>query len=177
MTKLDFQPVSESPKLISTTMVNFLKSHQLLNQVKVAPIDPQYADGVELSQHYDVQLDHELNCLIFKGERNGQAKYAAVVVPSGQRVNAGAVLKHAMDASKVSFADLPVVLKQTKMDFGSITPVGLPDNYQILIDQNVKKLGQVIVGSGKKDSKMMVSSKTLLSLPNAHSVANLAKPA
>lgn len=172
---LHFQPASDQLNLITPTMADFLQKHKLLTKVQVAEIDPQYADGIKFSKKYNIDLANELNCLIFQGERNGKPKYAAAVVQSGKRVNSGAVLKHAMDASKISFANLSEVLQQTKMELGSITPVGLPDNYQILIDQDVQHLNTVIVGSGKKNSKMLLNVDVLLGLPNVKLIANLAK--
>lgn len=79
-----------------------------------------------------------------------------------------------MDVKKVSFAKLDDVIHQTDQEFGSITPVGVPESYQILIDSRVKKMPNVILGSGQVNSKLMTTRQTLESLPNARYVDGLA---
>jgi prolyl-tRNA editing enzyme YbaK/EbsC (Cys-tRNA(Pro) deacylase) len=97
------------------------------------------------------------------------------VVPYGKRVNSGAVLKHAMDATKPSFANLDDVIAMTCMEFGSITPVGLPDDWQVLIDSSVKELDEVIVGGGRVDAKFKTTPQILAQLPHAKFVDQLTK--
>ncbi|MDK4679238.1 YbaK/EbsC family protein [Kingella negevensis] len=53
-----------------------------------------------------------------------------------------------MDAKKVSFAPLPEVIAATGMEFGSITPVGLPENWAVLIDSSVLQLENVMISGG-----------------------------
>lgn len=118
---LEFVSVASHPEYVAPKMLSFLKSHELTDKIQVAQIDPQYADGEKLSETYGVDINQELNCLAFAGKRDGQIRYAAVVVLYGKRVNSGAVLKHAMDATKPSFANLDDVIAMTCMEFGSIT--------------------------------------------------------
>lgn len=152
---LEFVSVASHPEYVAPKMLSFLKSHELTDKIQVAQIDPQYADGEKLSETYGVDINQELNCLAFAGKRDGQIRYAAVVVLYGKRVNSGAVLKHAMDATKPSFANLDDVIAMTCMEFGSITPVGLPDDWQVLIDSSVKELDEVIIGGGRVDAKFV----------------------
>ena len=56
---------------------------------------------------------------------------------------------------------------QTGMEYGAITPVGLPPGWAILIDKKVADSDYVIIGSGIRKSKLAVSGKFLASLPNA----------
>lgn len=172
---LEFVSAVQHPEYVSPQMLLFLKTHELTDKIQVAQIDPQYADGEKLSQAYDVDINQELNCLAFAGKRDGQIKYAAVVVPYGKRVNSGAVLKHAMDATKPSFANLDDVIAMTGMEFGSITPVGLPDDWQVLVDSSIKELDEVIVGGGRVDAKFKTTPQTLAELPHAKFVDHLAK--
>lgn len=62
----------------------------------------------------------------------------------------------------------------TGMEFGSITPVGLPNNWQVLIDEAVLQQGNVVIG-GLVKAKIMFSSKVLAQLANVNVVAGLAK--
>lgn len=172
---LEFVSVASHPEYVAPKMLSFLKSHELTDKIQVAQIDPQYADGEKLSETYGVDINQELNCLAFAGKRDGQIRYAAVVVLYGKRVNSGAVLKHAMDATKPSFANLDDVIAMTCMEFGSITPVGLPDDWQVLIDSSVKELDEVIIGGGRVDAKFKTTTQILAQLPHAKFVDQLTK--
>jgi prolyl-tRNA editing enzyme YbaK/EbsC (Cys-tRNA(Pro) deacylase) len=55
----------------------------------------------------------------------------------------------------------------TAMEFGGITPVGLPDGWPILMDRAVLAAGEVVIGSGIRGSKLLVSTADLLALPGA----------
>ena len=64
----------------------------------------------------------------------------------------------------------------TAMEYGGITPVGLPADWPILVDVNVIDRERVIVGSGIRGSKLLVATEVLPSLPNAE-VLDITKPA
>jgi len=62
------------------------------------------------------------------------------------------------------------------MEVGGITPVGLPDGWPVLVDEAVVSAGEVVVGSGLRRSKLLLTGEDLLSLPGAQALA-LASPA
>ena len=57
------------------------------------------------------------------------------------------------------------------MEYGGITPVGLPADWPILVDQNVADQQRVIIGSGIRGSKLLASSDVLAALPAAEVLA------
>jgi prolyl-tRNA editing enzyme YbaK/EbsC (Cys-tRNA(Pro) deacylase) len=59
----------------------------------------------------------------------------------------------------------------TGMEYGGITPVGLPEDWPVLIDVNVTAQERVIIGSGIRGSKLLVSTGVLASLPGAEVMA------
>jgi prolyl-tRNA editing enzyme YbaK/EbsC (Cys-tRNA(Pro) deacylase) len=61
------------------------------------------------------------------------------------------------------------------MEYGGITPVGLPPDWPILIDLNVIDQESVIIGSGIRGSKLLAATDVLASLPNAEVLA-ITKP-
>jgi len=61
------------------------------------------------------------------------------------------------------------------MEYGGITPVGLPDDWPILVDRNVIDEDRVIIGSGIRGSKLLAATEVLASLPNAEVLA-ITKP-
>lgn len=61
------------------------------------------------------------------------------------------------------------------MEYGAITPIGLPASWPILVDKAVADSKQVIIGNGLRKSKLAISGKTLASLPNTQILEGLGK--
>jgi prolyl-tRNA editing enzyme YbaK/EbsC (Cys-tRNA(Pro) deacylase) len=61
------------------------------------------------------------------------------------------------------------------MEFGGITPFGLPEGWPVLVDDAVVTAGEVVVGSGIRGSKLLVTGKDLLRLSGAQRLV-LAQP-
>ena len=61
------------------------------------------------------------------------------------------------------------------MEFGGITPVGLPAGWRVLVDRAVADAPWVLIGSGARRSKLVVRGADVAALPGAE-VADLALP-
>jgi prolyl-tRNA editing enzyme YbaK/EbsC (Cys-tRNA(Pro) deacylase) len=68
-------------------------------------------------------------------------------------------------------------VEATGMEYGGITPLGLPADWPILVDAAVIDIPYVIVGSGVRRSKIAIPGEALVALPNADVVDGLARPA
>jgi prolyl-tRNA editing enzyme YbaK/EbsC (Cys-tRNA(Pro) deacylase) len=62
----------------------------------------------------------------------------------------------------------------TGMEYGGITPIGLPADWPVLIDPAVLDPESVVIGSGLRRSKLLLSPKLLTELPRADVVEDLA---
>lgn len=173
--KLAFRPVTENDPLLPSSVYAYLCSHDTDHAVQCAEIDPAFADGDALSREYEIPQEMELNCLVVEGSRGDSVHYAAVVVPYGKRASMNAKVRGPLDAKKVVFADLNYVTEATGMEYGSITPVGLPEDWKILVDSSVFDQEYVIVGGGLVKSKIMMPSQFFRRMPNCIVVEGLAK--
>ncbi len=63
------------------------------------------------------------------------------------------------------------------MEYGGITPIGLPDDWPILVDAKVADLPYAVIGSGVRRSKIVIPGKVLAAWPGAEVVENLGRPA
>ena len=90
----------------------------------------------------------------------------AVICGRSQRVDRQSQgARRRLGARKVSFAPRGTATADTGMEYGGITPVGLPDGWPVLIDSAVTALPWVLVGSGARRGKLIVPGKALLALP------------
>jgi prolyl-tRNA editing enzyme YbaK/EbsC (Cys-tRNA(Pro) deacylase) len=53
------------------------------------------------------------------------------------------------------------------MEYGGITPVGLPAGWPILVDRAVVDTPWLVIGSGRRRGKLIVPGKVLGALPGA----------
>lgn len=170
---LDFQSIKENQDLVSTSVYAVAADSDIL----VGKIDPQYMNGTALSDHYDVNLEDGANCVVVRGKRGETKTTAAVIVPVGYRADLNGLVCELLDAKKVSMAPLDDVLAETGMEYGSITPVGLPETYRILIDSRLMQKEKIIVGAGKQIAKLLVPTAYFRTLPNVEVIDGLSAPA
>jgi prolyl-tRNA editing enzyme YbaK/EbsC (Cys-tRNA(Pro) deacylase) len=59
------------------------------------------------------------------------------------------------------------------MEYGGITPIGLPESWPVLIDGLVAKSPGVVIGSGIRGSKLWLPGHCLAELPAAEVLPGL----
>jgi prolyl-tRNA editing enzyme YbaK/EbsC (Cys-tRNA(Pro) deacylase) len=63
------------------------------------------------------------------------------------------------------------------MEYGGITPLGLPDGWPVLVDAAVVEAPQAVVGSGLRRSKLVLPGAAVADLPGAEVLPGLGQPA
>ncbi|CAN5748133.1 YbaK/EbsC family protein [soil metagenome] len=169
---LDFKPIGECAEIVTDSVYNAAVGTEIL----AGRIEPEYMNGSALSDHYDVGIEDGVNCILVRGKRGEERTTAAVLVPVGYRADLNGIVCERLGAKKVSMAPLEDVIQETGMEYGSITPIGLPDTYKILIDSRVIEKEKVIVGGGRQISKLLVPTVFFRTLSNTEIVEGLANP-
>lgn len=141
----------------------------------VTEIDPDLADTAALCEAYQVAMDVSANCVVVAGTRGGVTRYAACVVLAITRADVNGLVRKRLDARKASFAPMDDAVARTGMEYGGITPVGLPPEWLLLVDEAVVATPQVVVGSGVRRSKLVLPGASLGGLPHAEIVADLGR--
>ncbi|WP_328665681.1 YbaK/EbsC family protein [Streptomyces sp. NBC_00328] len=137
-------------------------------QIVYVETDPEWADTAVFVEHYGKELlDTSANCVVVAGKRGGETTLAACVVLSATRVDVNGVVRRQLGARKASFAPMDLATGETGMEYGGITPVGLPGDWPVLVDSAVVELPYVLVGSGRRRGKLLVPGKAFTELPNA----------
>ena len=164
-------PVNEAAELVGNTVKEYLQENDLNSGVWVSKIDPELADTAAFCEHYDIGMDISANCVIVEAKRADRVWYAACLVLATTRADINGIVRRQLDARKISFAPMDTAVSLASMEYGGITPIGLPNDWPILIDENVIKQQRVIIGSAVRGSKILVSTEVLASLPNAKVLA------
>ncbi|MEV6616303.1 YbaK/EbsC family protein [Streptomyces sp. NPDC051051] len=130
--------------------------------------DPRWADTAVFVEHYGRELlEQSANCVVVAGKRGAETTLAACVVLSTTRVDVNGVVRRRLGARKASFAAMDTAVGETGMEYGGITPVGLPAAWPVLVDSAVVDLPYVLVGSGRRRGKLLVPGKAFAELPGA----------
>jgi prolyl-tRNA editing enzyme YbaK/EbsC (Cys-tRNA(Pro) deacylase) len=145
-------------------------------EVYVVEIDPQLADTAQFCAAYDVRPEISANCVVVAGRRGGEQRVAACMVLATTRADVNNVVKRRLDVRKASFLPMDEAVAATGMEYGGITPIGLPAGWPVLVDGAVAELSWTVVGSGVRRSKLALSGATLASWPGAEVVDGLARP-
>ena len=146
-----------------------------LDEVGVAEIDPELADTAAFCERYDVALAESANCVVIAGRREGEPRYAACVVLATTRADVNGMARRQLNVRKASFAPMADAVAQTGMEYGGITPIGLPAGWPVLVDAAVAATPAVVVGSGLRRSKLILAGADLARLPGAVVLDGLAR--
>jgi prolyl-tRNA editing enzyme YbaK/EbsC (Cys-tRNA(Pro) deacylase) len=160
-------PALYRPDLLGEPVFRALQLWSRAPEVQVAPIDPDFADTAAFCEFYDVPLERSANCVVVAGKRGGETRYAACMVLATKRADVNGVVRRHLDARKASFASMDDAVSLTGMEYGGITPIGLPEGWPVLIDPAVAAAGAVVVGSGLRASKIELPGAALSDLPGA----------
>ncbi len=147
------------------------------DQVLVAPIDADLADTAAFCEAYGIGLDESANCVIVAGRRGDVTRYAACVVLATTRADVNGAVRKMLDARKASFAPMDDAVRLTGMEYGGITPIGLPKDWPVLVDARVIAMPHVVIGSGVRHSKIAIAGPALGALPGAEVIEGLAREA
>ncbi|MCW2797158.1 YbaK/EbsC family protein [Nocardioides sp.] len=167
-------PVLEHLHLVADPVAAALSGWPHADQVAVVEIDPDLADTAAMSEAYSLPLTTGANCVVVAGRRDGQERVAACVVRADTRADVNNVVKRTLDVRKASFLAMERAVTESGMEYGGITPIGLPVAWRILVDTRVSDMEIAIVGSGLRRSKLLLAGRLLAELPGAELFPDLA---
>jgi prolyl-tRNA editing enzyme YbaK/EbsC (Cys-tRNA(Pro) deacylase) len=166
-------PALSRRDLLADPVAAALDGFDRVSQVGVVEIDPELADTATLTEAYDLPLEASGNCVVVGGRREGVQRVAACVVRADTRADVNNLVKRRMDVRKASFLSMDEAVERTAMEYGGITPVGLPPDWRLFVDESLTSAPVVIVGSGVRRSKILLPGSVLAQLPGAEVVAGL----
>jgi prolyl-tRNA editing enzyme YbaK/EbsC (Cys-tRNA(Pro) deacylase) len=176
--RLNVRPALDAPELLAEPVAAALTAlpGEQAARCAITEIDPALADTAALCEHYEVPLHASANCVVVTGKRAGVQRWAACVLLATTRADVNGVVRRWLDVRKASFATRNEVVELTLMEYGGITPLGLPAGWPVLLDPAVVVAEQVVVGSGLRRSKLLLPGEVLAALPAAEIVEGLGRP-
>ncbi|MGA9830495.1 MAG: YbaK/EbsC family protein [Trebonia sp.] len=170
---LSFAPALSSPSLLAPPVYATLREWPGAAEIRVAAIDPALSDTAAFCERYGVAPEESANCVVIAGRRGGETSYAACMVAATTRADVNGLVRRHMGVRKASFGPVDEVTALTGMEYGGITPIGLPGQWAVLVDADVAKLGNAVIGSGIRGSKLWLPGRLLAELPGAEVLPGL----
>jgi len=175
MGTLELSPALSRPDLLAAPVAAALAGWSRAAEVEVAPIDADLADTAAFCAAYDIGLDVSANCVIVAGRRGETTRYAACMILATTRADVNSVVRTRLDARKASFAPMDEAVALSGMEYGGITPVGIPADWALYVDSRIIALPQVVIGAGIRGAKLVLPGAALAELPGAEVVEGLAR--
>lgn len=164
---LSWQPVTERGDLISEPVAAALANDMDQEQVFVTEIDPDLADTAAFCQTYASPPESSANCVVVAGRRGETSLSAALLVLATARADVNRTVRKHLGLRKISFATMDDAVADTGMAYGGIGPIGLPADWQLLIDAAVLSRPWIVIGSGFRHSKLAIPGVLAGQLPGA----------
>lgn len=168
-------PATDHPDLVAAPVAAALAAWPGAAEVAVVDIDPDLADTAAMSEAYDIPMAAGGNCVVVSGSRAGDERIAACVVRADTRADVNTLVRKLLDVRKCSFLPMDRAVDETGMEYGGITPLGLPTGWRILVHDALLDEPVVVLGSGVRRSKLLVPGRLLADLPGAEVVAGLGR--
>lgn len=143
-------------------------------EYEVMDCDPELADTVVFCERYGIPLDKSVNTILVKAKTGGE-RFAACVLLADSRLDVNRVVRKRLEARRVSFASADETRELTGMEIGGVTPICLPEDLPLWIDNRVMQADYIILGGGNRSSKIKISPRIFDQLSSSIIVDGLAK--
>ncbi len=179
---LAWVPATSRPDLLARPVDEALsrwasREPGVVDQVAVVEIDPDLADTATLNAAHDLPPAVSANCVLVAGRRGGDERIAAAVVRATTRADVNSRVRSRLDVRKASFLPTDRAVAESGMEYGGITPIGLPDGWRVLLDARIATDGEpALIGSGLRRSKLLLPGALLARLPGVELVEELGVP-
>ncbi len=166
-------PALDHPELLAPPVALALAGWPPASSVAVVEIDPAVADTAAMMAAFSLPMAAGANCVVVAGRRGGEERVAACVVRADTRTDVNNLVKRILDVRKLSFMPMERAVESSGMQYGGITPLGLPLGWRVLVDSTVPEMDVAIIGSGLRRSKLVLAGTLLAELPGAQVVEGL----
>jgi len=167
-------PVLDRLDLVADPVAAVLRDWPSAHEVGVVEIDPDIADTAAMSEAYGLSMSTGANCVVVGGRRDGEERVAACLVRADTRADVNNLVKRTLDVRKASFLSMDRAVEESGMEYGGITPIGLPAGWRLLVDSRVLDIEVAVIGSGVRRSKLLIPGRLAADLPGAEVIEGLA---
>jgi len=123
----------------------------------------EFSDTQSFCDHYGFKIEDSCNAILLKSKKPEEF-FALFCVLGSDRLDVNHKAKSLLGAKKVSFASREEAEIITNQIYGGISPLGLPEEIRVYIDENVMLRNKVFIGGGNRISKFFLKPSDLKDL-------------
>lgn len=123
--------------------------------------------GIPFCETYGAPLEESVNSVVIAGKRGGEVTHAACVAAATTRANVNGLARQHLGCGRHRSGRSTSWTSTTGMEYGGITPIGLPASWPVLVDDRVAKTLNVVIGAGIRGAKPRLPGSLLAELPEA----------
>ncbi len=138
------------------------------------PCEPEFADTAAFCERYGVAPEDSANTIVVAGKGDPR-RYAACVVLATTRLDVNGAVRTRLGVRKASFASAEETGELTGMSIGGVTPLTLPDDLPVWVDDRVMSRETIVLGGGSRSLKIRVTPRVFERMPAAEIVPGLAR--
>ncbi|MDG9705891.1 YbaK/EbsC family protein [Streptomyces sp. DH37] len=172
----DAWPVADKLGLLAPPVAAALRGPVPADGVVYVDSDPDDADTARFGEVHGIPPERSANCVVVAGRRGQGTTLAACVVLAHTRADVNRTVRRELGVRKASFAPVETAVGESGMEYGGITPVGLPESWPLLVDAAVADTPYAVIGSGRRRGKLLVPGALLARLPGARVLEGLGVP-
>jgi prolyl-tRNA editing enzyme YbaK/EbsC (Cys-tRNA(Pro) deacylase) len=140
---------------------------------EVLDCDPDFADTAAFCERYGVAPEDSANAIVVAAKAEPR-RHVCCVVLATTRLDVNGAVRRRLGVRKASFAPADETRELTGMLIGGVTPLALPAEIPVWVDDRVMARDEVILGGGTRSSKIRVSPEVFARLPGVEIVPGLA---
>ncbi|MGH1489433.1 MAG: YbaK/EbsC family protein [Acidimicrobiales bacterium] len=140
---------------------------------EIVACDPELADTAQFCEAYGYAEEDSANAIVVAGKADPTV-FVMCLVLANTRLDVNKAVRKKLGVRKCSFASADQTKELTGMEIGGVTPFGSTSPLDLWIDSRIMDRGQVIIGGGSRDRKLLVPPATLAGHPGAEVVEDLA---
>lgn len=170
---LHADPVAQHLDLVAPVVRDALTDLGWLERVGAVEIDPAVSETAATQAAFELDATTLANCVVVGGSRAGEERIVACVVLASTKLDVNRTVRKRLDVRSASFLPMDRAVEETGMEYGGITPIGIPASWSLFVDSRVLEQPVVITGSGIRASKLLWPGRLVGELPRAEVVEGL----
>ena len=136
--------------------------------------DPDKADTAVFCTHYGYAPEDSANTILVAA-KTGEKRIVACVLLADSRLDVNHTIRKRLASRRVSFASAEQTRELTGMEIGGVTPMALPADMAIWVDDRVMQRHKIVLGGGSRNIKVVVAPQVFDHLANVEVIEGLAE--
>lgn len=146
-----------------TNAMRVLESAGIAYQLEIYPLDEGDISAERVAELLAIPPERIFKTLIARGDRSGPI---LVLAPAGTEINLRALARHSGD-KRVELALQREVLELTGYERGAVTPLAIPKEYPVFIEETAILWDTIGISAGAKGMELILSPHDLVRITSA----------